>query len=101
MFYRLTSAISGIGLLLVLGCSTTMVGPNDTPDAEWGYVLLRGQVDFGVRAKLKLFGQATVEIPLNANLKGPLQLIRLEPGLYRPQWVDVTKVDVLRGNRYQ
>lgn len=98
MFYRLTSAISGIGLLLVLGCSTTMVGPNDTPDAEWGYVLLRGQVDFGVRAKLKLFGQATVEIPLNANLKGPLQFIRLEPGLYRPQWVDVTKVDVLRGN---
>lgn len=103
MFYRLTSAISGIGLLLVLGCSTTMVGPNDTPDAEWGYVLLRGQVDFGVRAKLKLFGQATVEIPLNANINGPLQFIRLEPGLYRPQWVDVTKVDVtkvdvLRGN---
>ena len=88
MFYRLTSAISGIGLLLVLGCSTTMVGPNDTPDAEWGYVLLSVTED-NMEAALRLSGESGLAIRFKPAKGQTLRLVRVKPGIYRPKSIEL------------
>ena len=81
-------------LLLVLSCaSLKRVGINQEPDPEWGYLLVRGQMGMGFKATLELYGQDSLKIPLHSLMTNPLQLIRVEPGVYYLRWVRVSRGD--------
>ena len=92
---RLKNFIGGMGaavLLLVSSCaSLNMVGVNDAPDPEWGYLLLRGRLDEDVRARLRLGGPSSLWIPLNIEPPGSIQIVRMKPGLYHAKEVSVVK----------
>ena len=92
---RLKNFIGGMGaavLLLVSSCaSLNMVGVNDAPDPEWGYLLLRGRLDEDVTSRLRLGGPSSLWIPLNIEPQGSIRIVRMKPGLYHAKEVSVVK----------
>lgn len=92
---RLKNFIGGMGaavLLLVSSCtSLNMVGVNDAPDPEWGYLLLRGRLDEDVRSRLRLDGPSSLWIPLNIEPQGSIRIVRMKPELYHAKEVSVVK----------